>query len=54
MNWEACVLPEGNVTPYLNQLLLAGQVDTISTEDGNLDFYAEFWLFRNLAGKQSC
>lgn len=52
LNWEACVLPEGNAAPGL--LLLAGQGDTISTETGNLDFYAKFWLFGNLAGKQSC
>lgn len=52
LNWEACILPEGNVAPGL--LLLAGQVDTISAEAGNLDFYAKFWLFGNPAGKQSC
>lgn len=52
LNREACILPEGNVAPGL--LLLAGQVDTISAEAGNLDLYAKFWLFGNPAGKQSC
>lgn len=42
---ETCVLSDGNIAPSLYQLLLPGQVDTISTEAGNLDFYAKFWLF---------